>query len=64
MDFKVGDIVKNRVYGNKFKITAIHESEIIGAYVVVSNEPYQHRSCECHMMIDLEKFEREWYKVK
>lgn len=63
MKFKIGDIVKTKLYGNKFLIKAICESEYVEPYVLVSNEPYQQRSCTIRMMIDKEKFERGWYKV-
>lgn len=64
MEFKVGDIVKTKLYGNKFLIKAIYESEYVKPYVLVSNEPYEQRSCTTTMMIDREKFEKEWYKVR
>ncbi len=64
MKFKVGDIVKTKLYRNKFRIEAIHEGEFVEPYILISNEPYKQRSCTIKMMIDKEKFEREWYKVR
>lgn len=64
MDFKVGDIVKTKLYGNSFLIKDIKESDIVFPYVIVSNEPYKARKSNLRMMIDLEKFKKEWYKIK
>lgn len=64
MKFKVGDIVKTKLYGNQFLIEEICEGELIDSYVIISNEPYEQRSCTIKMMIDKEEFEREWYKVR
>lgn len=64
MDFKVGDIVKTKLYGNAFLIKDIKESDLVFPYVIVSNEPYENRKSNMRMMIDLEKFKKEWYKIK
>lgn len=64
MDFKVGDIVKTKLYGNSFLIKDIKECDAVFPYVIVSNEPYKARKSNLRMMIDLEKFKKEWYKIK